>query len=132
MYNHISIVSQVLERKIEFPTIGKITKQHHSDIIYFKKITVIDFIGEIRWIRTPMSESGAVVVIQHWIFSAQIHACTCYKYINVYVIHASLTIESCTNFKSFNMIICSWNIFLFTFIGLTMIKKKIEGGGGVD
>lgn len=127
MYNYISIVSHNYLRKIEFPSIGKITKQHHSDIIHFKKITVIDFIGEIRWIRTPMSESGAVVVIQHGIFSAQIHACTCYKYINVYFIH-ELTIESCTNFKSFNMIICSWNICLCTVTGLTMIKKKIEGG----
>lgn len=88
MYNYLSIVSHKYLRKIEFPSIGKITKQHHSDIIYFKKITVIDFIGEIRWIRTPMSESGAVVVIQHGIFSAQIHACTCYKYINAYFIHA--------------------------------------------
>lgn len=130
MYNHISIVSHMYLRKIKFPTIGKITKQHHSDIIYFKKITVIDFIGEIRWIRTPMSESGAVVVIQHWISSAQIHACTCYEYINVYFIHASLTIESCTNFKSFNMIICSWNICLLLLLVWPWLKSRLKGGGG--
>lgn len=45
--------------------IGIIFQKQLNDIIHLKKITFIDFIGEIRRIWTPMFEFDAVVVIQH-------------------------------------------------------------------
>lgn len=93
---YLSCVSLKCLRKIGLQSSVKYLKK----TTIFKKITFIDFIGEIRRIRTSVSESGAVVAIQHWISTVQIHACTCNKCIYLYFIYGSLFMKLCTNFKS--------------------------------
>lgn len=105
--------------KNQFAIIGKIIPKTPQQYFPFqKKITFIDFIGKKRRIWTPVSESGAVVAIQRWISSVQIHASICNKYI-LSVIHWLWKFAPVLKVVII-MFICSWNI-LSHFIYLTIM-----------